>query len=228
MSVDTLCHVDVCKYCPYHTECKLSMGFLKEIEKTVLMLDKGEYLFRQGDVFDGFYIFCQGGAKATISGPTPSSSVVEFYHPSDLIGLCGFDNERYQESVRVMTYSRVLKIDKAHFNSALANTPALATTMFSLLSERLVARQHRYAAVTSLEAESRLKQFLYEQYKWSNPGKTTFELPMPRSDIASYLGIAVETLSRLMKALAQKGFIQIHNRTIAVKSPDQNSQSYAV
>ena len=210
---------DACNYCPYASDCCANKGSLKALTKRVVTFDKGDTLIQQGEQYDGFYVMCQGSAKATLKEGASSERILEFYHPRDLIGLSGFSNAHYQESVNVMAYTKVLKIEKDDFEQALHASPVLASEMLSVISERLVKRQHHYSAINTMEAETRLIHFLYEEYSGTYPEQHTFELSMTRLDIANYLGIAVETLSRLMKRLSNKGIIETNHRTIAFRDP---------
>ncbi|WP_088330382.1 Crp/Fnr family transcriptional regulator [Lacimicrobium sp. SS2-24] len=217
--------IDICKHCPYTHSCKVHNGVLSKLPKTIVCPEKGDHLFKSEEAFTALYVLCQGSAKATLSDGTSMEKIVQFYHPGDMIGLCAFGNESYQESVEILSYSRVFKIERATFENALAESSALANGMISLLSENLVRRQRNHSSNTLLEAESRLIRFLQDQQVWSasTPSKGSFELCMSRVDIANYLGIAVETLSRLMKKLTQKGLIEAQNRRIAIRNLDFSS-----
>lgn len=211
--------VNACKYCPCFDECKFSRGELNTLKKRVLFLEKGDVLFEQGEANSGFYILCNGSAKGIFTKQSGNDNIIEFYHPSDVIGLSGFSDANYQETVKVMSYTKVFKIEREDFETALQASPALANHMLSLLSERLVKRQQHYSSLHTMEAEARLIYFLREEYSVANPNANEIELPMSRLDIANYLGIAVETLSRVMKRLNSKGIIEANHRTIAFRRP---------
>ncbi|NDW21735.1 Crp/Fnr family transcriptional regulator [Alteromonas hispanica] len=211
--------VDVCKYCPFFKECHFNNGVLKLLKKRVLSLEKGDVLFDQDETYSGFYVLCSGSAKGLLSRQPRAGQIIEFYHPSDVIGLSGLSNTNYQESVKIMSYTKVLKIEREDFDKALLTSPALANQMLSLMSERIVKRQTHYSLLNTMEAEDRLIYFLREQYAGVDSSANAIELHMTRHDIANYLGIAVETLSRVMKRLNSKGIIEANHRTIAFNQP---------
>lgn len=208
--------IDICKLCPHSQSCKANNDVFKKLEKTMLTPEKGNFLFKQGETFDGFYIMCQGSAKAECKTVNNSSQVLEFYHPCDVIGLCGFSDGHYQESAQIMTYSRVYKVSKKAFDAALVHSPALAPLMFELLGGSMVRRQHTLSEKVQLEAEERFLNFLKAEHDSSPKDSNGFELSMSRIDLANYLGVAVETLSRLIKNLTQKGVIEVNNRHISL------------
>lgn len=208
--------IDICKLCPYSHSCKANNDVFKNLEKTMITPEKGNFLFKQGETFDGFYIMCQGSAKAECTTISDSPQVLEFYHPCDVIGLCGFSNGQYQETAQIMTYSRVYKVSKKDFDAALAHTPSLAQLMFELLSTSMVRRQRALSEKSQLEAEDRFLNFLKAEQDGLPKGSNGFELSMSRIDLANYLGVAVETLSRLIKNLTQKGVIEVSNRHISL------------
>ncbi|MEW9799455.1 Crp/Fnr family transcriptional regulator [Alteromonas sp. CYL-A6] len=202
-------------------------GIFKQLKKSISCPEKGDYLFKAGDTFDGFYVLCQGSAKAVCTQSGDNDKIVGFYHPNNIIGLCGFGNATYQESVQILSYSRVFKISKDDFNDALHAMPEMAGEMIRLLSDNLVRRQHNSAFNMMQDAEVRLMSFLNELYACSRPRSNQLELPMTRVDIANYLGIAVETLCRLIKGLTKKGLIEAHNRHIVFRHFDNSTSSNA-
>lgn len=219
--------IDICKLCPHSQSCKANNDVFKKLDKTMITPEKGNFLFRQGEVFDGFYIMCQGSAKAECRAVNNSPQVLEFYHPCDVIGLCGFSDGHYQETAQIMTYSRVYKVSKKNFDTALAHTPSLALVMFELLSGSMVRRQRTLSEKSQLEAEERFLNFLKAEQNGLPKGSNGFELSMSRIDLANYLGVAVETLSRLIKNLTQKGVIEVSNRHISLSANISKSSNAA-
>ena len=208
--------IDICKLCPHSQSCKANNYVFKKLEKTMITPEKGNFLFKQGETFDGFYIMCQGSAKAECKTVNNSPQVLEFYRPCDVIGLCGFSDGHYQETAQIMTYSRVYKVSKEAFDTALVHSPTLAPLMFELLSTSMVRRQRALSEKSQLEAEERFLNFLKAEQSGVSKDSNGIELSMSRTDLANYLGVAVETLSRLIKNLSQKGVIEVNNRHISL------------
>jgi CRP/FNR family transcriptional regulator len=212
---NTIENINICHHCANKKSCDLGAEFFSGLPKTISIVEKGANLFNEGDEFSGFYIVCEGIVKATT--PNNYSSTINFYYPGDVIGLCGLSDGRYKESVRLLNSGRMFKIAQQDLKHAMQNEPEFADKMLKLLGKTLVKKQNS-CHVNILEAETRLFIFLKEQGVRSQTlaKDKSFTLQMTRSDIANHLGIAVETLSRLMRKLSYKGLIAFDNKRVAL------------
>lgn len=208
-------NINICHHCVHNQSCDLGAEFFHGLTKKIFLIEKGANLFNAGDEFIGFYVVCEGTAKATTQNG--NNKTTNFYYPGDVIGLCGFSDDTYKESVEFLNSGRLFKVTKKDIEWSTQNEPEFAGKMLKLLGRTLVKKQNIYQT-NILEAETRLLVFLKEQHSRSQAlalGKK-FTLQMTRSDIANHLGIAVETLSRLMRKLSYKGLISFDNRNVAL------------
>lgn len=206
---------NTCQHCQYKDKCSSETRTIHQNQQLMKYVDKGQLLFAQGQAFDALYILCDGAAKAT-NVSSEGEHVIEFFYPGDVIGLSGFGQNQYSESVKLLKNSRVCRIDKD--TADFFNDPILNEALIKTLTKSLTKRQHEAALNHQLESEERLYQFLKEQQRRSASSidATIFTLSMPRMDIANYLGVAVETLSRLMANLNERGVISAKNREISI------------
>lgn len=212
-------NINLCNHCANHGSCDLGAGFFEGIGQNISITEKGQNLFNKGDSFSGFFVVCEGIVRAkTITNNNVS---IDFYYPGDVVGLCGMSDGTYQESVTFINNGRVFEITKQDVETAIQTYPEFATKMLKILSRTLVKKQKKNQ-INTLEAEARLLQFLKEQSRrhQSKAKNHGFTLQMTRSDIASHLGIAGETLSRLMRKLALKGLIAFNNKDVALLNND--------
>jgi CRP-like cAMP-binding protein len=133
-----------------------------------------------------------------------------FYLPNDIFGLeCA---EGHTLAAETITNAKVLVIRKSVL-TALASRNAALTTHLLLLTARELARvQERVLLLSSKSAQERVVGFLLEMSKRGSPTANSVDLPMSRQDIADYLGLTIETVSRTLWALENNGAIEISRR----------------
>lgn len=133
-----------------------------------------------------------------------------FYLPGDIFGLeCA---EGHTLAAETITNAKVLVIRKSVL-TALASRNAALTGHLLLLTARELARvQDRVLLLSSKSAQERVVGFLLEMSKRGSPTGNSVELPMSRQDIADYLGLTIETVSRTLWALENGGAIEISQR----------------
>ena len=211
--------INICHHCTNNQSCDLGAEFFGSLPKTISIVEKGTNLFNAGDDFIGFYVICEGTVKATTSNEY--SKATNFYYPGDVIGLCGFSDGSYKESVEFLNSGRMFEIARQDLEFSMQNEPEFSSKMLKILGKTLVKKQSN-SQINILEAETRLLIFLQEQRVRSQRASNdkSFILQMTRSDIANHLGIAVETLSRLMRKLSYKGLIAFENKKVALLNND--------
>lgn len=102
--------------------------------------------------------------------------------------------------------------------------PSLQHNFFSILGAEITKDQKIHTILSSYSAEQRIASFLLgvsSRYARVGLSPTRFHLPMTRGDIGEYLGLTVETVSRLFTALQKKGLISVDNREIALLAKDE-------
>jgi CRP/FNR family transcriptional regulator, nitrogen fixation regulation protein len=133
-----------------------------------------------------------------------------FYLPGDIFGLESAEGRTL--AAETITNAKVLVIRKSVL-TALASRNAALTSRLLLLTARELARvQDRVLLLSSKSAQERVVGFLLEMSKRGSSTANSVELPMSRQDIADYLGLTIETVSRTLWALENCGTIEISRR----------------
>jgi CRP-like cAMP-binding protein len=133
-----------------------------------------------------------------------------FYLPGDIFGL--ESNEGHVLAAETITNAKILVIRK-NILAALANRSAAITLELLELTARELARaQDRVLLLSSKSAQERIIGFLFEMSKRASSTGSNVNLPMSRQDIADYLGLTIETVSRTLWALENSGAIEIFAR----------------
>jgi len=207
--------------------CGMDDAALEKIEEIVdrkKPVHKNDYLFRAGDSNASLYAVLSGSVKTLVDNPNGDEQIVGFHLPGELIGLDGFQNNAHTCSAVALETSSVCEFPIVDLDAICMHVPELQQSMRRLMS-REVANDHAMLLLLGrMSADEKLASFLVslsrrmEQRHWK---KTEFNLSMPRQDIANYLGLAVETVSRLFAHFQETGLINVDRRRINILDLDR-------
>jgi CRP/FNR family transcriptional regulator, nitrogen fixation regulation protein len=133
-----------------------------------------------------------------------------FYLPGDVFGLEFI--EGHNLAAETVTNVKILVIKKRALAVLAKQSAALASELLQLTARELARTQDRVLLLASKSAQERVIGFLFEMSKRSSGTGNYVELPMSRQDIADYLGLTIETVSRTLWALEHSGAIEISSR----------------
>jgi len=190
---------------------------IDELVATRTRLHKGDTLFRSGDRFTALYAIRSGSCK-TVSLTVDGHSQVAGYHMSgDIIGADGIGNDHYgcqavaleDTEVCVLPFDRLEALGRKHLR--------FQHNLHRLLSLE-IARQGRVMVLLgTMLAERRLAVFLLDladRYRARGYSSCEFVLRMTREEIGSYLGLKLETVSRLFSRFQRDGLLQVQGRVV--------------
>lgn len=198
-----------------------AISALECIVEEVGPLPAGHEFLRAGDPFDALYAVKAGTVKTYRIDQQGDVHITGFVLPGELLGLDAFAGERHAQHAVAVTTSMLCKLSFPRFTQLSQHWPSLQRQMFRLFSQALRAAQF---AQGEWPAETRLAAFLIhlgERWKLRGFSCHDFQLDMPRQDLAAYLGLAPETLSRLFKRFAAEGLLQSQRRHIVLLQPQK-------
>jgi len=164
-----------------------------------------------------------GSAKSFSNTVSGYEQITNFHFPGDLMGLEGFDKMVHVHSVRFLEHSSVCRISINDFNRALIDSDTGRHFLLSRMSHLIVDEQQLLLSLTKHDAKQRLVKFLLDLSKKHNQSTSpsqVFRLSMTRIDIANYLGMAIETISRLLSKMHAQGVIKVNKRQITLCDVD--------
>lgn len=191
---------------------------LVEQQKT---LHKGERIFAQGQALNSLYVMRAGVAKTVRTLESGRQVITGFWLPGDILGLNGFHVRRYPEDAIALDTLSVCAISMADFLQLAEHLPHLHQKLECMMSEKMSADsvwQYHHSA------EEKLAIFLMGiALRMGRQGHSQheFRLPMTREDIGAHLGLATETVSRLLVRLEQEGVIQVKRRDVKILDWDK-------
>lgn len=189
----------------------------------------GKALYEAGSRFDGVYIVRSGFFKSYSVDADGVMQVTGFHLPGDFIGMDGIEGESYGDTVEALDTSSVCRIPLSLFNAApgsAARTEGSADMMLGLvklMSRTLSSDRRMFFTLGKMSARRRMGVFLKElseRMAKSGYSAAEFKLCMSRTDIANYLCLALETVSRLVTQLNDEGVIAIDRRNIRILDMD--------
>jgi CRP/FNR family transcriptional regulator, dissimilatory nitrate respiration regulator len=180
-----------------------------------------QILFQRGEPARQFFIVVSGEVKLALQSRAGDEKVVERLGPGHSFAeaLMFVDAPRYPLAAIALEPSRVLAIGAAEFVAMLRASPDTCLRLLADLSRRLHARIREIEELTLESATRRLARHLLELAPTGAAGPLTVTLDESRQLLASRLAIKPETLSRILRSLADAGAIRIDGRQIELTDP---------
>jgi len=212
-----------CKNCSLSTLCLplgLESGDIEKLDKIVKRnrpLHRGDHLFRQGDRFNSIYAVKTGSIKTYAPSEDGGEQVWGFHLPGELIGLDAIEESKHHCSAKVLETTAVCEIPFNRLESLSSSLPSLQHQLFRLLSREIGHDEDMLTLLGKRSAEERLAAFLIglsERFSKRGFSALDFHLSMSRHEIGNYLGLAVETVSRLFTRFHDEGLIKVERRHI--------------
>ena len=196
---------------------------IDSLVKERVRLQKGESLYRHGSPLSSVYSVRYGTLKTEYSLPDGRLQIIGFHLPGEILGLDGIGEGHYQSDSIALEESEVCIIRFEAFEDLARQIPVLQHQFHRILSRELSQDQRHLLSLGSLRAEERLAGFLLNlSQRLAARGyiNNEFDLRMSRVEIGSYLGIQIETVSRMLSRFAESGLIQIKQRHIKLIDVD--------
>ncbi len=184
-------------------------------------LRKSEYLYRAGDEMTSLYTVKTGAFKAIIDSIDGQENIVGFFMPGELMGLDGIASGQYQCDMIALSYAHVCQLSYRDFEQVAEKFPVLRQEILSISSINMTTAQKMLMFIGKRPVEERLAMFLIsisQRFKARGQSEIRFQLPMSRHDIANYLGMAPETISRQFKKLQDQELVSIQNRDLSINN----------
>lgn len=185
---------------------------------------RNDHLYRQGDRVQALYIIRSGSVKSYVSTLDGLEQVVRFHLPGEILGLDALGEDRHTSSAQALETSSICRISYDAIHDLFERYPVLRMRILRLASNEVSYGHARSVLLTQRAAEERMAAFLLQMsdhYAQRGFSASEFNLPMSRQDIASYLALAVETVSRLFTGFQNSGLLHVERRNIRLTSLEQ-------
>lgn len=212
-----------CEDCPLSPECPAGAAGGHSIEVTVRVLRRGDRIFRSGEPFDSLYMVRSGMVKTCTPGESGDEPVLGFHVPGDLIGMDAIHGGRHASGAAALDTSSVCRLPYGPLCRQSARTPRAQRRLLSKMSQRIRDDERRLAMLAQRSAGRRMASFLVSLADARHAHGLRIDeipLPTPRADIASYLMLAVETVSRALTRLQGSGVIDVRRHHVRILDAD--------
>ena len=192
---------------------------LDEIVKRGRPLKKGEYLYRQGDPFKSIYAIRAGSFKAFKTAWDGVEQVTGLYLPGEIVGMDGISSNTHDSSAIALETGSVCEIPFSQLEELSTKIPSLQGRFFRLMGQEIAKDQQMLTLLSSNSAEERVASLILSISSRNHRRKlsaTQFRLPVTRAEIGSYLGITLETVSRIFSRFQKQNIIEIDNKELRV------------
>ncbi|MCP1727301.1 CRP/FNR family transcriptional regulator [Natronospira proteinivora] len=212
----------VCSNCSLKELC-VPMGLARaEVERLDKVVEKsktlhgGDHLFRKGDAMRSIYAVRSGTFKSYAVNREGEEQVIGFHLPGELVGLDAIHPDYHQCSVVALDTASACVLPFQQLSELASNIPGLQRQIMRLLSKEISAM---VPLAGDHSAEERMATFLQDLAKRLGErgySATDIHLAMSRRDIANYLRLATETVSRVLKKFQNKGWIAVDRRHLRI------------
>lgn len=183
------------------------------------LLRRGQRLFVQGEIFHSVYIVQSGSAKSYVISEDGNQQITGFHYRGNLLGVDGLPSGVQSQTIEALETSSICELLFADFEAFYVQKGELRRNFFKAVVGEMTNLKQQMLVLGKLDAEQRLAHFLLEtaeRLKSSGLEHKEFVLPMTRHDIANYLGLAVETISRLLTRFDSAGLIGVRHRQVEI------------
>jgi CRP/FNR family transcriptional regulator len=197
---------------------------LDKIVKRRRPLRRGDYLFRAGDSFYSLYAVKAGSVKTFAPTDDGGEQILGFHLPGELVGLDAMQSDLHTCSAMALETTSVCELPFVNLEELSREVPGLQHQLFKLVGKEISNEHGMLLMLGNRSAEERLATFLLSlSSRLHERGFSAqeFNLSMSRHDIANYLGLAVETVSRLFTRFQEEGLLEVERRHITICDLDR-------
>lgn len=193
------------------------MHLLDELVNKQHLFHRNEYLYKAQSPFKKIFIIRSGSVKTYKTNSLGDKMITGFFYPGEILGFNAIASYRYQENALVLDTLSICQLNFTALETLSVKFPSFQRKLIQLMSEKLSTRS---ILNLSSSAESKMAFFLLNiSHKMKRYGTTGmhFSLSMTREDIALHLGLAKETVSRILSKFQSDNIVEYSNKSILVK-----------
>src|SRR4051812_11316418 len=196
------------------------LGDMDELTRVKRRVARGSALYRSGDSFDSLYAVHSGSFKSVGISRVGQEKVTGLHLPGEMMGLDAINSRVHGYDAIALEDSEVCVVPYTRLTQLALRVPELQASLLRILSGDISRDQGLMLLLGGMDAEQRIAAFLLslsKRYQRLGYAATRFSLRMTREEIGSYLGLTVETVSRLFSRLQREGLLSAHQRDVELQ-----------
>jgi len=181
----------------------------------------GGAIFSQGDPANGFYVILSGRVKVYKLSPEGREQILHLFGPGEPIGeVPVFAGETFPAHAEAMEPSELWFLPRDRLRELFSRDPSLALNMLAILSRRLRSFTGLIEDLALKEIPARLAAYLMHLQD-AQGGGATVSLDVTKGVLAKILGTSQETVSRVLRRMAEAGILEVQHKRITIKDDGQ-------
>lgn len=184
-----------------------------------IRVKRGASLYRIGDPFKSLYAIRTGFFKTCAVAQDGREQITCLQMPGDFLGLDGIEDNFHNSNVVALEDSEVCVIHIGRINDISVQVPKLHHELTRMMSREIVRDRHIMTMLGTMRAEERVATFLLnlsQRFSMLGYSSSEFHLRMKRDEIGNYLGLTLETISRIFSKFQHYGLLMVHNKHIHI------------
>lgn len=189
------------------------------VRHTRPLMRRKEVLFHQGDAFDSLYVIRTGSVKTYMINENGEEHITGFYLPGDIVGIDAVSTSRHGTTAMALESTSVCTLPFSLLEKLAASMPELQRYVFQVMAKEIMQDQKMMLLLSRKTADQRIASLLLrfsEHLQTRKLVSEEFVLPMSRGDIANYLGLAIETVCRVMTRFQKMKLLKVEGRSISL------------
>lgn len=192
---------------------------LETLIKRIRKLKKGEYIYQMGQPLVSLFAIRSGSAKTCEISTTGDVQITGFHLAGELVGVDGISSDRHHCDAVALEATEVCEIPYRKLEDLAHEVQGLQHRLFKILSHEIVQDGELLLMLGKMNAEERLAVCLLnfsQRFQALGYSATDFKLSMSRQDLGDYLGLALETVSRLFSRFQDDALLEVDGRRIQI------------
>jgi CRP/FNR family transcriptional regulator len=178
------------------------------------VIQRDHHIYRADNPAKSLYFIHKGSVKSYIVTEDGDEQVMNFHLAGDVVGLEALGSDKYITSTVALEKTTLCKLPLDYLGNLNVEKPIL-----EVLTQSVIHEQNMKIILAKKDADGRMASFLLfiaQHNANHNQPENHFDLSMTRQDIANYLGMAIETVSRTLRKFRDRGVIQVKRRSIQI------------
>jgi CRP/FNR family transcriptional regulator len=217
-----------CAGCSMHQLC-LPVGLddheinrLDQIIGRRRRIERDERLYQVGEPFRNLYAIRFGHFKTYQNNASGEQQITGFQMAGELLGMDAISIDRHHCDAVALEDSEVCEVPFARLEELFGQVPTLLRHFHRTMSQEITREQNVMLLLGNMRAEQRFAVFLTNlsaRYAARGYSATSFQLRMSREDIGNYLGLTIESISRLLSRFKKQGWVKVDKREVTLLDP---------
>jgi len=178
---------------------------------------KGEVLFREGDACSHLFALSSGQVKLSYNTPDGREQIIGLGIPGYLLGFDTLSDETYTYTASALSKAHVCKIRHRDLMAKLKSHQDVAIRVLDALNSELKQTRELLRVIGGKTATEKTASFILSVVPHNDSGDCKFDMPFSRHEIADFLGLSMETVSRVMAELKRAGIIHAPRGTMEIR-----------